>query len=116
MTPEKTQALREKYPELYEHISGFECDDGWFDLLDRLSAKLPKECRAGYVKEKFGGLRFHTTKVDDNVSSLIRDTEEESFHICEVCGAPGTIGGKRWIRTLCETHLKEHQKRKQEKR
>ena len=62
--------LVKKYPNLYKQYGGditktcmgwgFECDDGWFKLIDGLSAKLqPYGIEAGQVKEKLGGLRFY---------------------------------------------------------
>jgi len=89
---------------------GFECDDGWFNLI----YKLMKDIKAVYdteqehfyvvqVKEKFAGLRFYITGASSEVLALIHAAENESYRICECCGKPGSMkvrGG--WYKTLCE--------------
>ena len=115
MTPFKTKALFEKYPGLYQGrfdppskssmCFGFECGDGWFDLIDRLSAEITDidpDVRVMQVKEKFGGLRFYVDSAPDEVYELITDAEERSFSICERCGSPGKPSDcSGWIKTLC---------------
>ena len=61
------------------------------------------------VKEKFGTLRFYYDGGDDKIDGMVRMAESMSAVICEQCGAPGTVGGSRWISTLCETHRAEHE-------
>jgi len=61
------------------------------------------------VKEKFGGLRFYVTPATHKIFDRIHEVEEESFHICEVCGKPGKLRNKiPWWQTLCDTHLQEY--------
>jgi len=53
MNEKLDKSLYEKYPILYQEINlpatqtcmcwGFSCDDGWYDIIDRLSAKLEEE-------------------------------------------------------------------------
>lgn len=125
MSPEKDKELCEKYPGLYadRHAPatktcmcwGFTFADGWFDLVDRLSARLasmiaalPEEEHSRYrvfqAKEKFGGLRFSLHGSTEEMREIIHAAEEESYKICEVCGAPGRWRNRRWIRTLCDAH------------
>jgi hypothetical protein len=59
------------------------------------------------IKEKFGGLRFYYEGGDDQISGMVRMAESWASHACEECGAPGTSGGKGWIRTLCPPHRAE---------
>ena len=46
---------------------GFECGDGWYDILERLFTKLdkiaPERVVIDQVKEKFGGLRVYYTYI-----------------------------------------------------
>lgn len=92
--------------------SGFECDDGWFDLIYDLSKKIEKkndsiknpDCYyvAAQVKEKFGGLRFYIHNDDYDVREWVREAEEASLHICEICGSKKDIKQtKGYIKTLC---------------
>ena len=99
---------------------GFECGDGWYKLIDRLSAQLEEinagldkddRIEAAQVKEKFGGLRFYTngvpTKVGSLVDTLIRKAEKESYETCERCGGEGKPNSCGWISTLCEKCRKQ---------
>ena len=115
MSPEKTKILFEKFSDLYtgrnlsirENLMpfGFECGNGWFDLLYRLSediSKLQPSCRAVQVKEKFGTLRFYTGPLSDKVDERINKAENESAVTCETCGKPGNMHFKGgWMATLC---------------
>jgi hypothetical protein len=48
MSPDKERRLREAFPALYRRVLpfGFECGDGWFDLLWTLSDTLQAEAQA----------------------------------------------------------------------
>ena len=121
MTPENDTKLCETYPKIFSDARadpkscmsyGFECQDGWLTLIDSLCAKIQKHCDetgceqvvARQVKEKFGGLRFYHSGGDDSVMRMIDEAEQESFRVCEMCGAAGsTKPSKRgWIRTMCD--------------
>ena len=112
MNPEKSAYLVKHFPNLYQDYGGdpmktcmtwgFECGDGWFELIKELSEKLePMGVVAMQVKEKFGELRFYVNHATDEAWDLIEAAEVESEHICEVCGDPGTLRGDCWVRTLC---------------
>lgn len=93
---------------------GFNCDDGWFDLIKNLCEKLEElnlenDFEVVQVKEKFGGLRFYSQNVGvseeqlTSLVSLVRLAETKSFRTCEKCGNRGsiiTVNG--CIKTLCE--------------
>ncbi|MEK7197881.1 MAG: hypothetical protein AAB648_00250 [Patescibacteria group bacterium] len=89
---------------------GFECGDGWFELINELCKKLKaldlKDFRVLQVKEKFGGLRFYVNGVEldkaDETYQLIDEAEAKSLTICEKCGKPGKSNEIGWIRTLCD--------------
>lgn len=104
--------LREDFPLLYR---GPDCmpDDGWEPLLRRLSVRLEAHVRQkgrGYYvvqcKEKFGSLRVYMSKSSDKIEALIAEAEAESRRTCEVCGGPGKLTGKHWVKTACEEHAK----------
>lgn len=124
MSPELEQALVKKYPELFADYGvvpsqspmafGFECGDGWFDLLDVLCAQLAAlppvsdddegglSLRAMQVKEKYGTLRFHVGPATDEALALIDFAEALSARICETCGNKGRMRGTGWLKTLCD--------------
>jgi hypothetical protein len=84
---------------------GFDCGDGWFDLIDQLSADLaPLGVVATQVKEKYGGLRFYyhcPSETDDKADELVEAAEEKSYTICELCGEPGECNTGPWYRVRC---------------
>jgi hypothetical protein len=76
MNEELTKSLYEKYPEIFaeHHLSpqetcmcfGFECDEGWYPLIDELCSRLSRIAKqynidivARQVKEKYGKLIFN---------------------------------------------------------
>lgn len=128
MNDKKDKALCEKYPNLYRDRNGsmhetsmcwgFTCGEGWYDLIDKLSAKLESEIvklkeegipeeelpAAVQVKEKFGLVRFYMTTETDKMRKLIDEAEEKSSTICECCGKSGSLRTDRyWIKTLCNS-------------
>jgi hypothetical protein len=100
---------------------GFECGDGWFDLIWKLSEDIENELKNEdsriqikqrlkddppfeviQVKEKFGELRFYANGGNDKIQDLIDSAERKSVQICENCGKPGKTRGEGWITTLCD--------------
>ena len=125
MSPELDKQLCDKYPALfrdrhelpeYSAMSfGFECGDGWYNLIDDLchcieshvnSRKLPPVV-VDQVKEKFGALRFYVTGSDDTIEGMIWMAEYMSTRICETCGEKGHLHYGGWIKTACEEHAKQ---------
>lgn len=86
---------------------GFECEDGWYDLIYKLCQKISRldplgTVRAVQVKEKFGGLRFYVGSATDAIFDVIEVAEDASMKVCERCGKNGknrSYGG--WMKTLC---------------
>lgn len=128
MRPELDEILCKYFPLLYtnRHASimetcmawGFECGDGWFQLIYNLSAKLEAliwkfaednpnseylPC-ASQVKEKYGTLRFYMDFETKEMSDLISEAENLSGKVCDVCGGPGKRRGDGWVSTRCEEH------------
>ena len=121
--------LVEKYPKILKDYKGdkmqtcmawgMECDDGWYNLLDKCMEKLQYLCDicssndrevqvvANQIKEKFGTLSFYISAYGANsiessiIDDIITEAEIRSAHTCEVTGKGGTVckrGG--WYRTL----------------
>lgn len=84
--------------------------DGWAPLIHRIFDTLENikgNVKIVQVKEKFAGLRVYTDCVNDELDAVIRQAELESFTICEVCGEPGKVRGKRWYYTACDGCARE---------
>ena len=78
---------------------GFECDDGWYQLIYDLSVAIEQKARqlkendveeallpsVSQVKEKFGRLHFNVHNIYEAFEELIDEAEEKSFQICELC-------------------------------
>ena len=135
MKQELDDRLVKKYPNLYADrhgnmrdtlmCFGFECGDGWYNLLDELSSKLEPlileyrknnpedDCfpRAVQVKEKFATLRFYMTSATDEMYKIITEYENRSAATCEHCGAKGKVRKHLpWLLTLCGSCLRKHLK------
>lgn len=80
---------------------GIQCGDGWFALVDRISAAFEREIksfvskgkletewpRPAQIKEKLGRLAFCVSgHVSYELRAFIQQIEDESFCICEQCG------------------------------
>lgn len=146
MREELDKTLVEKYPKIfadrYKPMTetamcwGFECSDGWFNIINQLCSNIQShidwknsqrelllkdnpykrtipdevvQVVATQVKEKFGTLRFYYDGGDDKIDGMVRMAESMSAVTCETCGAPGSTRGGGWIRTLCDHHEAEHQ-------
>ena len=91
---------------------GFECGDGWYDLLNMLCINIQTHCEynpdipqvvAMQVKEKYGTLRFYAHGGDEYISGVISMAELMSGSICESCGNKGTKRYGDWVRTRCNS-------------
>ncbi|MEX3929937.1 hypothetical protein AB4Y36_39080 [Paraburkholderia sp. BR10936] len=119
MNRELENALVARHPALYRSLeprySGacrFECDDGWYRIIDELSGKLETEARLAdlqvvCVKEKLGSLRVYLRgSVTGRVQDWVATAEGLSLNTCERCSRAAMLrrhkdGGG--IRTLCPT-------------
>lgn len=125
MNEKNTQALVAAAPLLYRLYGtdtgwsikyGFDCGDGWFDILLGLSRKIEPELQAmlsagkrqrdlphaTQVKEKFGGLRFYLDNQSQQWTDWIREAEDAADKTCERCGVPGVMHRRRrFLQTLC---------------
>jgi uncharacterized protein with HEPN domain len=122
MSPAHQLSLVERYPRLYRAADeqptgmivpfarhGFSVGDGWFHLIDRLSAKLATDpaVTAVQVKEKFGVLRFYTSdrsNLRPMLHRAIGKAVAASRRTCEICGKRGKLAARRrgWLSVRCE--------------
>ena len=123
MDEKNTKKLFKDFPNLYRGKDksireslmpfGFECEDGWFNLVYELSKKITEldpegKVEASQVKEKFGGLRFYINGAPREIHDLINKYEKNSYQTCEICGAKGKCRPDLgWVQTLCNKHYKK---------
>jgi hypothetical protein len=127
MSPELDARLCEKYPKIFENrfgdiqttamCWGFECGDGWYNLIDTLCAKIQSYVDerspevypvvATQVKEKYGTLRFYISGGDEHVDNLVSEAEKLSAHTCATCGETGKLRGSGWFYSACDSHTNE---------
>lgn len=123
MNKENSENLIKIFPSLFQKdedgtscgFLGFECGDGWFDLLKECILKIKEEIEQNtekyppelpvyvtQVKEKYGSLRFYVSYETDEIDKIIREACVMSSCTCESCGKPGDlhkVGG--WFVTIC---------------
>ncbi len=116
MKEELEAELAKNYPNLYRRHAYIGTGDGWYSIVDDLSAQLEWLTLSGSVsitytgsKEKFGTLRYDATAnvLDEDFPSsivwaLIENAESRSACICEGCGKYGELRLGGWVKTLCE--------------
>ena len=119
MNQKNEEYLFGRYPKLYQGRNfpitqslipfGIETGDGWFKLIDQLSADITalderdgSQTIAVQVKSKFGGLRFYIEGGTDAVGEVIQKAEALSEKTCELCGEPGTTRNDGWVSTVCD--------------
>ncbi|MFN4973824.1 MAG: hypothetical protein ACK5GV_01105 [Bacteroidota bacterium] len=99
-------------------VFGFECGDGWADLLVELCQKINTHLKtlskeqvdsiyALQIKEKYGTLRFYLSCYDDTIDKFIQDAQLKSSFTCEVCGNAGKVLGEHWLYCACPEHSRE---------
>lgn len=112
--------LWERYPKIFgEHKlqercmgRGFECGDGWFNLIDALCESLQfwtdqhqaPQIDADQVKEKWGELRFYARSASAEQRGAIEMARAMSFRVCEICGKPGQTLVSGAHLTRCPEH------------
>lgn len=115
--------LCRKYPSLYRDRHGdpkstamcwgFDCGNGWFQVIDVLSELLSKhsaDVYAGQVKEKFGSLHFYYSGGNKYTDGLVSSAQSLSSMLCEICGSQALIKTKftGWFTTRCKEHTKDY--------
>lgn len=114
--------LSERHPRIFLHDArgptsgawGFECLNGWFNIIDTLAFGLQAETDehgapqviATQVKEKYGTLRFYVATSNATQNALIHMAERLSATTCDVCGGPGMLRTTGWYATRCDAHAR----------
>ncbi len=134
MNQNNTRKLIKKFSHLYRYYRrpstessmcfGFQCGDGWFNLLWELSSDIDKTLKrvspakakrfaVTEVKEKFGGLRYCVNYSTFDISYWITRAIWKSLTVCMLCGKPGDL--RRGLRnlTLCDQCHKRPERRGQ---
>lgn len=134
--------MHEKYPRIFaQPYGGFSIGSGWYQIIRSLCHNIQAHIDAvdchrknlvlrnpwkhsipeqvpqvvvSQIKEKFGGLRFYYDGGDKMVEGMVHMAESWAANACETCGKPGKSRNGGWIRTLCDEHEEEQQKRIQE--
>lgn len=126
MNLENTKRLYEDFPYLYRGRRksirqslmpfGFECGDGWFAIIYKLSADIEALAKATgldplsnrwpeviQVKEKYGTLRYYLRDTLDAelMHNLVGAAYKQSSRTCEDCGQPGTLSMEGWWNVRC---------------
>lgn len=141
MSPELDKLLCERYPKIFADRHkpmtetamcwGFECGDGWYNIIDKLCFQIQShidwvnrdvknsdskvsQVVASQVKEKFGTLRFYYNGGDDFIRGLETMAESMSAVTCEQCGKPGKLRGRGWLYTACDEHTKPEHRNEEE--
>lgn len=93
-------------------IFGFECNDGWADLIEaslrlvqRRAELSALDVTVTQVKEKFGQLRIYHSGGDEGIDSVFDIAQLASGCICELCGRSGeVISLEGWLLARCGKH------------
>jgi rubrerythrin len=124
MNSELELKLKSEFSPIYDQLQfGFECDDGWYNIIYELSKAIYSKAQKmglhlGYhsspyndssfyfyvqqVKEKYGTLRFYTSCHFDEIEDLIELAEKQSEITCEMCGKLGKMSKSPWFSVMCE--------------
>ena len=129
MNKELDEKLCAKYPKIFADRHGdmrttamcwgFDCNDGWYNLLNGLCDSIQSyldnnphlkvtQVIATQVKEKYGGLRFYYMGGDGTIHGMVWLAEHLSYLMCEECGSMDKVTQTSgWVYTRCEScHIK----------
>lgn len=98
---------------------GIETGNGWFGLIDKVSASFEKviadlvlkgvpiqDCpRAGQIKQKLGAIRIYTGTAEDitpSIQEAMIEARRSASQTCETCGKPGSKRDGAWIHVACD--------------
>ena len=123
MYNENEEKLLKDFPHLYRRHNkpisetsmclGFDCGDGWFDIIYDLSRDIETQLKkepcdiaqkfaVEHVKEKFGTLTYYIHMESEAISRFIRQARAKSAVTCESCGQPGKLRRGLRQQTLCD--------------
>lgn len=133
------EKMTNAFPKMFSKpYGGFAVGPGWWQIIENLcrniqghidnrehtrkvllknnphNIKIPDaipQVEVAQIKEKFGGLRFYYNGGDEYISGMVRMAESWAGNTCEECGVPGERRMDGWIRTLCDQHEAEWQRK-----
>lgn len=104
------KTLQNKYSHIFADNFCFECEEGWFGVIDKMCYQITEylqknpsveKITALQVKEKFGTLRFYYSGGDDFTDVIVREAEKSSAETCEISGGEGCLHKKHgYYKTL----------------
>ena len=120
MNKELTEKLWNEFPLTYSNKISFGHDDGWYDIVYEMSAKIEavlqeqsyKDTQVEplfvmrQIKQKFATLTvyYNNNCSDKEIEDAVEEAYQKSKKTCEICGKEGKVSGQRYIRTLCDAH------------
>jgi hypothetical protein len=122
MNPVLTEKLYSSFPRIYRGrykskyesgmCWGFECGDGWYQVLYDLSQELEGyliahpdlDFEVVQIKAKAGSLRFRLNWRDAAVLDMVSRAISQADNACELCGKLGrfTLPCKAWQMVPCD--------------
>lgn len=105
--PEAFKCDNEKMP---FSMFGFECGDGWFEILKQcfkkmrhVSEEMELPVVIHQVKEKYGTLRIYLDAYYDEIDKIIDEAISLSEKTCEECGAEASLSRRGgWYSVTCD--------------
>ncbi len=118
----KYQELVKKYPDVFKqmesslpmpyYLFGFEIEEGWYDIIEKLAAKINFELQGDkklnnmfyitQIKEKWGSLVVDVSGATEPIHDAIEEAEKDSSTTCELCGEPGKLRNNGWYSVRCD--------------
>lgn len=102
------EQVKEKFGGLRFYYSTTNNKEYTINKIERRISKYFYKYRLG---RQFNFLRDIRQKIyitpEEMISNIIRKAEEDSYTICEICGAPGVLIGRGWMGVRCEKHKGE---------
>lgn len=124
MLTELQDKLITTYPSQFENLKYIECNDGWYDLINKMCDNIQRHIdhdkkyknsiipfNWSQIKEKFGCLRAYFYGGDDRIFGIVEMAESMSSSICEFSGEKGKLRYKKlhnnqivnaWIKCLSD--------------
>ena len=89
-------------------------NNGWLSSFYQLCTELLTEAKSDFewlqLKEKWGYANcYYTGGITQYGRELIEQFEQETKHICEICGSEGKIRGSGWYKCFCDDCYRELQ-------
>jgi hypothetical protein len=101
------------YKEFLSNVGYWECEPGWYPMINDLKEELialdeegflPENFEISQLKQKYGELTIYTSGTTDILEQLLSRYTLVSRHICEMCSRYGKLRILNgWIMPLCNS-------------